>query len=218
MIQEKNLEKTKKQSERAKKKWTKKIEKDKKDKALIPPQQCGGIPRSLRCLGELTGSRILVVGAIYEERDDAELVVREYNEFMDRRVKFNKQNNKLRAFCPRKHCTFACTSRSGYYDTHDSTHRVWSIRTFFAHSCMPGRLKTEASNYTGQILPMILMFSQEDTKPLTHTEAQLILTKYVQRKLPHQTLNTVRSNKLRMMCGKITSRLHLFPEFLNRLE
>ena len=65
---------------------------------------------------------------------------------------------------------------------------------------------------------MILMFAQEGTKKLTHKEAQIILKQYVQRNLPYQTLNTVRSNYLQFLYGELTMRLHMFPAFLRRLE
>ena len=65
---------------------------------------------------------------------------------------------------------------------------------------------------------MILMSAHEGTKQVTHNEAGIILKKYVRRKIPYQTLNTVRCNYLALLYGEQARRVQMFPAFLERLK
>ena len=115
-IEDKKMEKTEKQRSRIQKKSVKKNEKAKSLRCIIPPYWCGGIPRTIRCLSTIKGSSILKEGDLYMERDEGEVVIREYNEYMDRSFKFRKQPTKLRSFCTKESCTFTCTIRLGYFN------------------------------------------------------------------------------------------------------
>ena len=179
VIQKEDNSKTKEQRERAKKKCTKKILRARARKALIPPYWCGGIPRTIRSLSNAAASGILKKGDIFDERDSGELVIREYHEFMDRTVQFKKYPDKMRSMCPSDKCVHRCTIRYGYYDKKDSEKPVWSVRTFFPHSCPPGRSDKQACNYPSKLLAMILMYSQEGAKELTQNETSIILKMYL---------------------------------------
>ena len=60
---------------------------------------------------DLAPEGLLREGTVFEERDEAELAVREYNEMMDRKIEFKKHNDRLRSWCPRDNCTYACNVR-----------------------------------------------------------------------------------------------------------
>ena len=97
VIQEINTKKTVEQRNRATKKSIKKHEKSKKLKSLIPPFWCGGIPRSIKTLSIVTASEMFTIGDVYEERDQGELALREYHEYMDRQLKMRKYPEKIRS-------------------------------------------------------------------------------------------------------------------------
>ena len=93
-------------------------------KAAIPSFWCGGIPRTIETLNTITASRILKIGDMYNERDQGELAIREYHEFVDRAVKLKKYPEKIRSSCSDKKCIYRCIIRCGYYDEENSTRLV----------------------------------------------------------------------------------------------
>ena len=93
-------------------------------KSVIPPFWCGGIPRSIDTLNSVTANGILKIGDTYNERDEGELAIREYHEFMDRAVKLRKYPEKIRSSCSNDNCTYRCTIRCGYYDDENSAKLV----------------------------------------------------------------------------------------------
>ena len=87
-----------------------KNERSRKMKSTIPPFWLGGIQRTIKTLGMVTGSSILKIGKTYEERDQGELAIRKYYEFMDRAVSLRKYPEKLKLSCPNDSCTYRCTT------------------------------------------------------------------------------------------------------------
>ena len=62
---------------------------------------------------------VLTENDFFYVRDGWELACREYSEYVDRPIQFNKNPNKARAFCPRDACSFACNVRYAVYAVMD---------------------------------------------------------------------------------------------------
>ena len=51
----------------------------------------------------------------FDHKDERELLVREYNETIDRPVRFKNDSLRVRAKCKRRVFVFTCTARYGVY-------------------------------------------------------------------------------------------------------
>ena len=137
---------------------------------------------------------------------------------MDRSIEFKKYPDRLRSWCTRKKCTFACVIRYGSYGVEGDEEFYQGIRTLFAHSCIGGRSIKEPCNYTTTILAHILIENVKGTDEINQKQATTILNKYTKRPLCYSTISKVRSLCHSIILGEKLKRINLFPAYIERLR
>ena len=179
--------------------------------SLLPPYQAGGIPRTIRSLLDLAPKGLLAEGTIFEERDEAELAICEFNEMMDRKVEFKKYNDRLRSWCTHENCSYACNIRLRQFHMDGSERLVQVICNSFNHSCAPGRLNEDPCNYPTRVLAHLLLMNTHDERVLTLNESEVLLDCYTSRKTKRYTIDKVRKKYKILLYGENSKRIRLFP-------